>query len=282
MYPSTVAFQAESAELFEKIDILLVEIEKKPDQVELAREIYQAGNTIKGLGALFGLSEIVDIFQRIENLFDLVQKGEMAVTGELIDLALMAMDYVTRAIFETDAPVDPDELKKNGKQIITALDSFILKQWQEEDKASQTKKTVETEAQSKTSRILLIDDELINRTLLRECILSYRKDIEVIAVDSAEEGLYYYFVKDFDLVLLDIMMPVIDGNHFIAIIEKNRKLGHITTPPNIVVQTAVQSMGQLLSFTRKECVQEVIRKPISTERIIECVDRYCPIPPAKE
>lgn len=272
MYSSTVAFRAESADLFEKIDILLVEIEKNPDNVELAGEIYQAVNTVKGLGALFGLPEIGDIFQGLENIFDLVLKGEAAVTGELTDLALMAMDHASQIVFETDTPIDQDVLQETGKQINADLDIFISRL---------SIKKEESETRFKTPRILLIDDEIINRTLLKECIFSYRKDIEVIAVDSAEEGLYYYFAGHFDLVLLDIMMPVIDGNHFIAIIEKNRQLGHITTPPNIVVQTAIQSMGELLSFTRKECVQEVIKKPISTDRIIECVDRYCPVVPIK-
>ncbi|MEA1934056.1 MAG: response regulator [Thermodesulfobacteriota bacterium] len=276
MYSSTVAFRAESTDLFEKIDILLVEIEKNPDNLELAREIYHAVNTVKGLGALFGLPEIGDIFQGLENVFDLVLKGEAAVTEKLTGLALTAMDHAAQIIFETDTPIDQDMLKETSKQINADLDSFISKQ---------SIKKEESEARVKPPRILLIDDEIINRTLLKECIFNYRQDIEVIAVDSAEEGLYYYFADyftdHFDLVLLDIMMPVIDGNHFIAIIEKNRQLGHITTPPNIVVQTAIQSMGELLSFTRKKCVQEVIKKPISTDRIIECVDRYCPVVPIK-
>ena len=273
MYSSTVAFRAESTALFEKIDILLVKIEKNPDNLELAREIYQAVNTVKGLGTLFGLPEIGDIFQGLENIFDLVLKGKAAVTGELTDLALTAMDHASQIVFETDTPIDQDVLKETSKQINADLDSFISRQ--------SIKKEESGERVKPPPRILLIDDEIINRTLLKECILSYRKDIKVIAVDSAEEGLYYYFADHFDLVLLDIMMPVIDGNHFIAIIEKNRQLGHITTPPNIVVQTAIQSMGELLSFTRKECVQEVIKKPISTDRIIACIDRYCPVVPVK-
>ncbi len=272
MYSSTVAFRAESTALFEKIDILLVKIEKNPDNLELAREIYQAVNTVKGLGTLFGLPEIGDIFQGLENVFNLVLKGETAVTEKLTGLALTAMDHAAQIIFETDTPVDHNVLKETSKQINADLDSFISRQ---------SIKKEESGERVKPPRILLIDDEIINRTLLKECILSYRKDIKVIAVDSAEEGLYYYFADHFDLVLLDIMMPVIDGNHFIAIIEKNRQLGHITTPPNIVVQTAIQSMGELLSFTRKECVQEVIKKPISTDRIIACIDRYCPVVPVK-
>jgi len=72
-------------------------------------------------------------------------------------------------------------------------------------------------------------------------------------------------------------MPVIDGNDFIAIVEKNRELQHLEGEPNIVVQTAVQSMTELLAIVKKESVQEVIRKPITRERVLECIERYCHI-----
>jgi CheY-like chemotaxis protein len=72
------------------------------------------------------------------------------------------------------------------------------------------------------------------------------------------------------------MMPEVDGNHFISIVEKNRAVHNIGGEVNIVVQTAVQSMEELLNIVRKNCVMEVIRKPILRERIYTCIERYCP------
>nr|MBF0222808.1 Hpt domain-containing protein [Desulfobulbaceae bacterium] len=60
-------------------------------------------------------------------------------------------------------------------------------------------------------------------------------------------------------------------NYTAKILEKK----NISTRCNIVVQTAIQSITQLTSLAKKECVQEIIRKPISPSRINECLSRYC-------
>jgi hypothetical protein len=71
------------------------------------------------------------------------------------------------------------------------------------------------------------------------------------------------------------MMPEVGGNHLIAIVELNRKLGNTIAPVNVVVQTAVQSLGELVAIVQRHCVLEVIRKPIERERIAIRIERYC-------
>ena len=126
------------------------------------------------------------------------------------------------------------------------------------------------------TKILVVDDEVVNRVLLEEFIRTFNTDIQVVSVESASEAIFYYLTEEFDLVFLDIMMPDVDGNHFISIVEKNRASHHIGGDANIVVQTAVQSMEELLSIVHKDCILEVIRKPIQRERICTCIERYCP------
>jgi CheY-like chemotaxis protein len=111
--------------------------------------------------------------------------------------------------------------------------------------------------------------------LLEANIKHVNSNVEIILAESAEEGLYHFFTNKFDLIFLDIMMPVIDGNDFIAIVEKNIAKKNIPNRTNIVVQTALQSIAQLTTLAKKECVQEIIRKPISLTRIAECIERYC-------
>ena len=129
--------------------------------------------------------------------------------------------------------------------------------------------------QPKDITILIIDDEKINRTLLHQTVLSCNCTVQVVAVDNACEALFHYFTGHFDLVFLDIMMPEIDGNDFLTIIEKNIAAGNLIHPSDIVVQTAIQSIEELSALTNRECVQEVMRKPLAPSRIKECVERYC-------
>jgi diguanylate cyclase (GGDEF)-like protein/PAS domain S-box-containing protein len=56
---------------------------------------------------------------------------------------------------------------------------------------------------------LVVDDEQINRTLLRRMLARY--DIETVEADSGEAALELIAEGDFSLVLLDISMPNMDG-----------------------------------------------------------------------
>jgi len=83
-------------------------------------------------------------------------------------------------------------------------------------------------------RILIIEDE---NSLLG--IISKRLRTEGYYIDTAsdgEEGLYYVKIADYDLIVLDLMLPKIDG---ITILEKlrNRK---IATP--VLILTAKDSI----------------------------------------
>ena len=125
------------------------------------------------------------------------------------------------------------------------------------------------------ARILIVEDEMTNRLVLETTIKKHNNSIELVSVESAAEGIYHYLTKDIALVFLDIMMPEVDGNDFLYIVEKNIVAGNLTSQGNIIVQTAIQSIEELTNLAQKECVQEVIRKPIALARIRECMDKYC-------
>ena len=69
-------------------------------------------------------------------------------------------------------------------------------------------------------RILVVDDEVAMRVALVETLRSegYRVD----GAGDGEEGLEKAFASEFDLVLLDVMMPKLDG---FAVCAEMRKRG---------------------------------------------------------
>src|SRR3977135_3383416 len=58
-------------------------------------------------------------------------------------------------------------------------------------------------------RVLVVDDNETNRTLLRERLL--RQALHVEEAGDGHEALRKLAAKPFDLVLLDVMMPGLDG-----------------------------------------------------------------------
>lgn len=73
-------------------------------------------------------------------------------------------------------------------------------------------------------KILIVEDEAFNLIVLEEMIKIFYPDIEVIKAENGQ--LAYEILKntDFDLILSDINMPVMDGYELIKKIKEELKL----------------------------------------------------------
>ena len=71
------------------------------------------------------------------------------------------------------------------------------------------------------------------------------------------------------LVLLDLMMPVMDGSQFLGALRADDRLA----PLPVVVVTAWHE-----DVVEGENVQGVIKKPIDIDLLLRFVERYCGMP----
>ncbi len=109
-------FKEEAYERLAELEDLLLELEERPDDIELISTIFRALHTIKGSGSMFGFDDIAEFTHEVETVFDNVRNGEMSVTKELIDLTLSARDHIKELL---DNP-EKVNLKRAG-EIITSL-----------------------------------------------------------------------------------------------------------------------------------------------------------------
>jgi len=84
----------ETRDLLFEMEISLIELEDRPEDMEIVNKIFRYIHTIKGSGAMFGFDEIVAFSHEIETVFDLVREGKIPVTDELISLSLSAKDEI--------------------------------------------------------------------------------------------------------------------------------------------------------------------------------------------
>ena len=71
------------------------------------------------------------------------------------------------------------------------------------------------------ARILVVEDELPMRTALEDCLAG--EGFRVITAADGERGLERALKEKPDLILLDVMMPRLDG---FAVCAELRRLGH--------------------------------------------------------
>ncbi len=75
-------------------------------------------------------------------------------------------------------------------------------------------------------KILLVDDDLVDREAVRRALKAQTEEKELIEVSSAEEGLEITNKDTFDVVLVDYRLPQINGLEMIARLRRRPNLGN--------------------------------------------------------
>lgn len=112
-------------------------------------------------------------------------------------------------------------------------------------------------------KILVVDDEARMRKLVKDFLI--RKDYEVIEAADGEEAIDLFVGhNDFDLIILDVMMPKMDGWEVCREVRKNSKV------PIIMLTARGDERDELLGFDLG--VDEYISKPFSPKILVARVE----------
>lgn len=114
-------------------------------------------------------------------------------------------------------------------------------------------------------RILCIEDEPETTNLVK--LILNREGYEVLGADGGEEGLQMVKDEKPDLILLDLMMPDMDGWQVYQHLKEDEDTKDI---PVIVVTAKVQSIDKVLGLQVAK-VDDYITKPFRPEELSERV-----------
>jgi two-component system chemotaxis sensor kinase CheA len=93
--PELVAnFLPEAQEHLEGIETHLVYLEQHPDDLEAINAIFRPFHTLKGVAGFLNLPQIQELSHEVEWLLDRVRDGQVAVSAELVNLVLEAVDLL--------------------------------------------------------------------------------------------------------------------------------------------------------------------------------------------
>lgn len=117
-------------------------------------------------------------------------------------------------------------------------------------------------------KILIVDDEEMMREVVKETIASM-PELEVVSVHTAvngKEGLEIFFKEKPELVITDMMMPVMNGADFV---DQMRKSGERVS---ILVMTGYADMDMAASLI-KQNVADMLRKPFRVQEMMAVLNR---------
>lgn len=117
--------------------------------------------------------------------------------------------------------------------------------------------------------ILLVEDNLLNQKVVTFNLR--KKNYNVIAVADGKEAVEVYFNNKFDLILMDIMLPQMDGYEITKVIRDNEKQTKEHVP--IIALTA-----NALENDREKCLNagmdDYLAKPFTAQELYATMENF--------
>jgi len=116
-------------------------------------------------------------------------------------------------------------------------------------------------------RVLFVDDNAMNRKVVKSMLES--AEVVMIEAEDAETGLSILDADAFDLVLMDLRMPGMDG---LAAIRQIRARGDAKASLPIIVVTADNGpniRGQALAAG----AEDLLHKPVQMQALFDAIGR---------
>jgi len=112
--------------------------------------------------------------------------------------------------------------------------------------------------------ILLVEDNVLNQRVVTFSLKKYRH--EVVIANNGVEAIEKFREHKFDVILMDIMMPVMDG------IEATVKIREIERADNIEFRTPIIALtANTMDNDRDKCISygmdEFMAKPFDIEKL---------------
>ncbi len=117
------------------------------------------------------------------------------------------------------------------------------------------------------ARVLLVEDNQVNQ-LLAQTMLE-KGNISVELASNGQEAIQALKTKEFDLVLMDVQMPIMDGYEATSVIRGELKLANLP----VIAMTA-----NALESDRERCMQlgmnDFLSKPIDRENLYRTIGKW--------
>ncbi len=112
-------------------------------------------------------------------------------------------------------------------------------------------------------KVLAVDDDMINLKLIKSMLLKDPKISEVIEASNGADAITALKNNPgVDIILLDIIMPIMGGIETLQVIRANEEFQHL---PIIVLTTDETKKGESI----ESGANEFVRKPVKGEELVQ-------------
>lgn len=173
------SFIVETKEILEKLDVDLVEMEKRPDDTELLNSVFRHFHTIKGTSSFLGLDKLTGVTHKGEDILNKLRKGEAILTSDIMDALLKAFDKMKSLLYSIEEFQNEDVEVKNTIKELTSLISTLENGGKVSEAKKNVKKSNKAGKKSETVKTKKNDSESIKQVESEE---------EITSLEEAEDA----------------------------------------------------------------------------------------------
>jgi DNA-binding NtrC family response regulator len=119
-------------------------------------------------------------------------------------------------------------------------------------------------------RVLVVDDDKVLQTSVKEALLYHNFQVDV--ANNGKEALLAVYKEKYDLVVMDVNMPEMDGISALTEIKK------VDPSVIVIILTAYSNVSDAVKVV-KEGAYNYLEKPISSENLVALMKPQLFLPP---
>jgi len=164
------SFIVETKEILEKLDVDLVEMEKRPDDNELLNSVFRHFHTIKGTSSFLGLDKLTGVTHKGEDILNKLRKLEVSLNATIMDALLLAYDKMKALLNSIEEyqneDIDVEATIKDLTELIIALENggVVVEKKKpakkSRKKSSKAENTIENKTEINSELILEVNAEI--------------------------------------------------------------------------------------------------------------------------
>lgn len=183
-------FFDEAGERLEALATKLIEIERRPDDQELLRDVFRDLHTVKGSSAMVGLRPVNDLAHAAEDLVGQIRDSGRAADGPVIDALLAALDGLrdmlgvarNRGVIVYDPAPVIARLRNPGAPVVQAA-RVAVPVAQAAEHAERARPTIRVDFEKLDRLLNLVGELVLGRDALRGAVGSLGSVASELAAD---------------------------------------------------------------------------------------------------
>ncbi|GAO28451.1 chemotaxis protein CheA [Geofilum rubicundum] len=132
MIPSFENFQSrfveEALDNINELESTLLELDLSPNDKELLEKVFRIMHSLKGGGGMFGFELLSEFSHHMENIYDKIRSGQLAVSSKLLSLTFQSVD-ILRDLVNVEV-IESPEIKVRYQEMVTTVENVLKEEIQ--------------------------------------------------------------------------------------------------------------------------------------------------------